>query len=149
MDILVDIDGTIADCRHRRHFVCDGNGDWKSFFESMTEDPPIVPVINLVKDLADNLANNIILCTGRPMEYRRHTEMWLDRHRIYSSSHSGLWMRDKGDQRADYVVKEEMLKAIREQGYNPVLALDDNQNVVDMWRRNGILCLQNSMRNLP
>ena len=31
MDIIVDIDGTIADVRHRLHHVKDGKKDWNAF----------------------------------------------------------------------------------------------------------------------
>ncbi len=146
MDIIVDIDGTIADCRHRRHFVTDGNHDWKSFFESMTEDAPIEPIIDMVQKLFFEGDNRIILVTGRPENYRFHTEEWLDknefqRHKIY--------MRKEGDYRPDYIIKEEILAEIRADGHNPTLVIDDRQDVVDMWRRNGIICLQNSMKEMP
>ena len=53
-----------------------------------------------------------------------------------------LYMRKEGDFRPDAKVKEELLNQIRSDGYEPILAFEDRQRVVDMWRRNGIQCCQ-------
>jgi hypothetical protein len=51
-------------------------------------------------------------------------------------------MRLAGDTRADHIVKEEMLARIRTDGFEPLAAIDDRKQIVDMWRRNGLLCFQ-------
>jgi hypothetical protein len=51
-------------------------------------------------------------------------------------------MRPKGDYRDDGVIKFELLQKIREDGFNPTIAFDDRNRVVDMWRTNGIICAQ-------
>jgi uncharacterized HAD superfamily protein len=145
MDIIVDIDGTIADCRHRRKFVIDGARDWRSFYESMTEDESIEPVC-IVATCLWAAGHRIIITTGRPAQYFQHTIEWLNRKDI--NFHT-IRMRSEWDYREDSIVKEEMLKELRAEGYDPKLALDDREPVVQMWRRNGIICLQNSMRELP
>ena len=33
--VIIDIDGMLADCDHRRHFVTGPKQDWRSFNESM------------------------------------------------------------------------------------------------------------------
>lgn len=144
MNIIVDIDGTIADMRHRRHFVVDGNDDWKSFYESMVEDTPIQPVVDLVNELYRH--NKILLVTGRPNNYCIHTHEWLQKYKI---QYHKLYMRKMGDSRFDYIIKEEILAEIMIGVGKPDLAIDDRQDVVDMWRRNGIICLQNSMKEMP
>lgn len=144
MNIIVDIDGTLADMRHRRHFVIDGNHDWKSFYESMVMDTPIQPVVDLVNELYRH--NFIALVTGRPSNYVSHTSEWLEKYKIQFHS---LYMRKEGDMRPDYIVKEEILHEIKVKYGIPDLVIDDRQDVVDMWRRNGIICLQNSMKEMP
>lgn len=152
MDIIVDIDGTIADCRHRIHMVKnlrnDPNwkADWKSFFESMIMDTAIVPVMEAVKILERN-GHQLIFCTGRPNNYELHTRDWLAMYGGFEDV--TLWMRDKRDCRSDFIVKEYMLAEMRDQDFYPELAFEDKQECVDMWRRNGIICLQNSMREMP
>lgn len=148
MDIIVDIDGTIADMRHRRHFVHPADGgkkDWRSFFESMSEDIPIEPMHIMLNHLHE-AQHTIILCTGRPNNYRQLTSQWLDLHKFYRTY---LYMRDEKDNRADFIAKEAMLQKMKEYGLNPQLAFEDKQECVDMWRANGILTLQNSMKELP
>lgn len=85
--IIFDLDGTLADCEHRRHFVrrtktwvhegnhfgkefegcygyqmLDDNGkisvpDWKSFYEACDQDKPIVPVIEILDGIYQNTIN--------------------------------------------------------------------------------------------
>lgn len=38
--IIFDIDGTLADCEHRRYFLNETPPNWKSFNESMVTDCP-------------------------------------------------------------------------------------------------------------
>lgn len=42
----------------------------------------------------------------------------------------------------DEVFKEGVLKELQNKGYEVVIAFEDRQKVVDMWRDNGILCMQ-------
>lgn len=51
-------------------------------------------------------------------------------------------MRHLNDHRPDDVVKEEMLQQLRAEGKDILFVIDDRQKVVDMWRRNGLICLQ-------
>lgn len=147
MNIIVDIDGTLADMRHRRHFVVDGNHDWKSFNESMVMDTPIIPIVTLVTSIASEMEHLIVLVTGRSEEYREHTEEWLQDHYV---PYWKLFMRQMNDSRPDHVIKEEILRHLIEtHRFKPDLVIDDRQDVVDMWRRNGIITLQNSMKELP
>ena len=46
--IIFDVDGTIADCDHRRHFVEDNN-DWKSFKAETVNDTPVQWVCDIAK----------------------------------------------------------------------------------------------------
>jgi len=38
--IIFDVDGTLTDVSHRRHYVTGGNTDWGKFFDEMVNDPP-------------------------------------------------------------------------------------------------------------
>lgn len=149
MDIIVDIDGTIADMRHRRHFVEFKDKNWPAFFKAMDKDKPIKPVIKTINALRDK-NNRLIFCTGRPNEYRNITFQWLSDNGVYYSSDTDLlMMRRDGDYRPDYEAKEDMLMSLNQLGIKPYLAFEDKQECVDMWRRHGIITLQNSMREMP
>jgi len=139
MDIIVDIDGTIADIEHRRHWLKSTPKNWKQFYANIENDIPIQPVIAVVKCLWRNTNNNIIFCTGRGEEHRVKTTQWL-RANVIPPKH--LYMRKYNDFRDDGVVKFELLQEIRAAGFNPTIAFDDRNRVVDMWRANGIICAQ-------
>ena len=46
--IIFDVDGTIADVEHRRHFV-NGNNDWQSFRAETVNDTPVQWVCDIAK----------------------------------------------------------------------------------------------------
>lgn len=138
-EIIVDIDGTIADCSHRRHHICNPNKNWDDFFKDMVHDLPIKPVIDLVREL-QYAAYDVLFVTGRPEQYRKETKNWLIQNTLIPTY---LFMRPEKDFRPDHIVKKEILDNLRLQGFNPKLAIDDRQCVVDMWRSEGLICLQN------
>mgnify|MGYP003342271336 CR=1 FL=1 len=78
MDIICDIDGTIADLTHRRKWVAEKPKNWKKFFADMSLDQPILPVISVIADLY-RVGNNIIFCSGRPDEWMFLTREWLEK----------------------------------------------------------------------
>jgi hypothetical protein len=53
-----------------------------------------------------------------------------------------LYMRPARDSRDDGIVKSELLDRIIADGYEPWLAIDDRDRVVEMWRARGLTCLQ-------
>ena len=134
--VIVDIDGTIADVRHRLHHIKGpGKKDWKSFFEAMDHDTPIKAMIRHVHELEKD--HDIIIVTGRPEHYRVRTEKWLKANRV---RYVRLFMRPDGDHRPDYEVKVE---ALREYAKGQiVLAIDDRGPVCDAYEKNGVRCLR-------
>lgn len=134
--ILCDIDGTLADVTHRRHFL--DNGDWKSFFEAMVDDPCILPVAEILEGM-HRFDYEIILCSGRPEDYREQTENWLRENGIW---YDELHMRPSGDFRSDVIIKREMLHSFRKRDLDIFFVLDDRRSVVDFWRSEGLICLQ-------
>ena len=51
-------------------------------------------------------------------------------------------MRKTKDYRDDGVVKLELLEQIRKNGFNPVIAFEDRDRVVKVWRDAGLICAQ-------
>ena len=137
--ILFDIDGTIADIQHRRPFLEGERADWKSFNAAMGNDKPNSAVIGLYKTLWKSGDYEIILVTRRMEESRKLTEQWLSWNEIPFQE---IRMRQSGDCRADYVIKEEILRNLQSEGKDILFVVDDRQQVVDMWRRNGVACFQ-------
>lgn len=138
MDIICDIDGTLADIEHRRHYVTSKPKNWPAFQSLAHKDVPFEPIAVLVRSLA-TLAHRIILCSGRGEQERVTTEAWLAKHQI---THSKLYMRAEKDYRADDVIKEELLDRMLADGFRPQIVFDDRARCVALWRRRGIICAQ-------
>jgi phosphatidate phosphatase PAH1 len=133
--VIVDIDGTIAECSERAEAYLKGKKDWESFYETSVHDEPVADVVEVVKVL-ECFGYPIVLMTGRPEKYRGQTAMWLFKHGI---KHSGLLMRRDGDYREDFVVKKEMFLKLLD---SVLCVFEDRKQVVDMWRSMGVTCFQ-------
>lgn len=133
--IICDIDGTLADCEHRRHLL----PNYDAFHAAMGKDPVIEPVRELLWMIGSTDVE-VFLCSGRPEEYRKVTLDWLINNDI---PYDHLLMRPKNDSRPDVVIKKEMLEQIRNQFDCEVLfTIDDRQRIVDLWRKEGLVCFQ-------
>ena len=141
MLVIFDLDGTLSDSSHRQHFVQQRPKDFKSFYEQAAYDPPNDPVLNTYLAL-DQEAHDLILVSGRPNDYREITEEWLHEY-VWIFRMTLLFMRKSGDFRPDYEIKREILydNIIPVYG-KPGLAFDDRDQVVQMWRAEGIPCFQ-------
>ena len=144
-DIIVcDLDGTLCNIDHRTHFVQVAQGerkDWDSFFNGVPNDTvnePVLEVLDRFRFALDEFEFEIVFCSGRPERCRADTEAWLKQHGF---NHYALWMREDGDFRRDDIVKQEILDKYLEKD-RVLFVLDDRDQVVDMWRRNGLTCFQ-------
>jgi predicted kinase len=133
--ILFDIDGTLADCEHRRVHL----PNWGKFFGEMHLDPVIEPVAFLARQIQLSREAAVIIVTARPEDYRLVTQTWLRENFI---AYDAIYFRPKGDYREDSIVKAEILQQIIDDGYEPFLVVDDRPQVVKMWREYGLMCLQ-------
>ncbi len=137
--VLFDIDGTLADIEHRRGYLNQEKPDWHAFNDSMGDDTPNVPVVEMYKTLWASGAYEIIVVTGRNERFRQITEQWFTWNEI---PFDRLLMRADKDNRADHIIKQEILDRLQAEGKSIAFTVDDRQQVVDMWRKNGITCLQ-------
>lgn len=142
MDIIVDIDGTIADISHRAPLLPKNRGfnGWDAFFDACVHDRPIEPIIKMVFDLR-MARHRVIFLTGRSRRIEEKTRDWIAKHVRFLPYEYDLFMREEGDHRPDVVVKREMLTRLRASGYKPVIAIEDRKGVAAMWREEGLICL--------
>ena len=134
---VFDLDGTLADCSHRLHFIEKQPKDWTGFFAACAEDKPIEHMVGLAADLFEG-GYQIVFVSGRSDECRDDTERWLERYLELAP----LYMRKAGDYRADDIIKIELLAQLRADGYEPIMVFDDRKRVVDAWRSAGVPCAQ-------
>lgn len=137
--VIIDLDGTLADCEHRRVAATDENGKfiWPVFCKNMDKDP----VNQWCKDLIWLYieGHDILLVSGRGEESRQITEEWLAKNGI---TYTSLLMRQAKDYRPDTVVKKEIYDNFIKEKYDIIFCVDDRKCVVDMWRAEGLVCLQ-------
>ena len=141
MIILFDIDGTLMDIEHRRHFVNDGNNDWGSFQDPvvMENDTPNWPVVNIATMLNSTVANRVIMVSARNERHREVTEQQMTDAGL---GNCFLFLRGDDDFRTDDTFKKDVLDELIKNDMKPDLVFDDRNSVVNMWRENGIPCFQ-------
>ena len=141
--VIFDIDGTLADLSHRLHYVKQKPKRWPEFLALAKDDAPIWPVVTLYNLIGHGSGYEVkrVLVSGRSEKIRDDTETWLQAHGIH---HNGLYMRPDKDCRPDYVLKKEILGQIYKDFNDAeiLFVVDDRQTVVDMWRAEGLICLQ-------
>ena len=143
--VIFDIDGTLADIEHRRHHVSGKKKDFNSFNKEMGNDVANEPIVKLLQMCCDS-GYLIIYCTGRMERDRDVTINFLNQLSItdnFVPEH--LMMRaNKRRSDPDWEVKQDMLHEILKtlDKENILFTVDDRQKVVDMWRANGLTCLQ-------
>ena len=125
--VICDIDGTIAERGDRNPF------NW----DKVHLDKPIVVIIDLLRLLAP--VYEIILVSGRSDDSLKLTLEWLKEHDI---PYHSILMRKGNDNRRDAVVKRELYETHIKPHFNVQFVLDDRNQVVDMWRSLGLVCLQ-------
>lgn len=137
--MVFDLDGTLALCGHRQHFLERAPRDWDSWHAACVNDELCLPVF---RTLTAHLqaGHRVEIWTGRSNHVRIETEDWFDRHGI----EVGLLtlMRPVGDHRPDIDLKREWLSAARKNGGPPDLVYEDRARVVAMWREEGVACFQ-------
>ena len=156
-DIIVcDLDGTLCNIEHRTHFVQVAEGaprvansgdiiyprkDWDSFFNGVPNDTVNEPVLKVLDAFRSTQhRHDIVFCSGRPERCRTDTVEWLEKHNFIDGYYE-LHMRQDGDFRRDDIVKQEILDKYIDKD-RVLFVLDDRDQVVDMWRRNGLTCFQ-------
>ena len=134
--VIFDIDGTLADVSERIHYLKRKPKNWDAFFQGMAQDKAIHSMVRLCNILHAS-GIEIILCSGRNEQYRQETITWLARQGV--PYHDLLLRKDK-DRRSDTVVKREMLAMMDKSKI--LFVVEDRSQVVEMWRSEGLVCLQ-------
>ncbi|AWD90381.1 polynucleotide kinase [Erwinia phage Cronus] len=133
--VVFDLDGTLAKMANRSPYD----------LEKCGEDVPNEMVVQLAK-LYKAQGYKILAVSGResgtkqePTRYYDMTAAWLKENGVPYDAH---FQRKQGDSRKDDIIKEEIFWNEIVENYDVVLAVDDRNQVVEMWRRLGIECWQ-------
>ena len=134
--VLVDVDGVIADGAHRQHLLAGPKKRWQEFFQASPDDSPLLPAITLL-DLIDD-ATIIVLETSRPESLLDETVAWL---REFDIRWDLLITRGRADHSPSPDMKRLAVEELRYAGFEPVLALDDDQRNIAMYQHEDIPAL--------
>ena len=144
--VIFDLDGTLADITKRREMSTKENGkiDWDIFFkpENIWFDIPNEPVIEMAKVLSQK--NRIVIFSGRSKATKDETKRWLNK---FDVPFDEIKMRPTSNDwkfMPDDELKQHWLDTLfpGDKKDNILCVFDDRQKVVDMWRSNGLTCMQ-------
>jgi predicted kinase len=131
--IVVDIDGTVARHWNRSPFE----------YAKVMDDKPIADVTSVVSYLASGYRP--VFVSGRDDSCRKDTADWILVHLgidVNAPDEGELHMRKTGDQRPDWIVKNEIYDEKVIPFVNPVMVFDDRDQVVHHLRARGITVAQ-------
>lgn len=124
--IIVDIDGTLANNKHRSPYD----------MEQIHNDLPITATCKIVERAYENV--DVILVSGRSEKYKNET---VKRLHSFGVAYTYLFMRPANDTRPDTEIKKEIYEMNIKGIYNVLFAIDDRTRIVDQRREMGIYTL--------
>lgn len=130
---VLDIDGVVADVRHRLHLLRRRPPDWEGFFLAAADDPALAEGIAMARTLSAD--HDVVWLTGRPERSRALTLRWFAQHGLAADD---LRMRPDRDRGPARVFKTRELAKIAK-NRSIVVVVDDDPAVVSRLRE----------RNLP
>lgn len=136
--VIFDMDGTLCDVRSIRHHLeadpaTGKKRNFHAFHSASMECPPHPQVATLAREVSAAGAR-IVITTAREARWSFHTALWLrDREITYDA----MLMRDNGDFRPDAEVKRSLIPQLLAR-YSPVAAIDDRDDIIEVWRESGI-----------
>lgn len=131
---VFDIDGVLADVRHRLRYVTARPKDWIGFFQAAPHDPPLPDGVEAVMS-AERAGHRIAYLTGRPEWCRSDTESWLAKHGLPDGP---LYMRANRDRRPARVTKVARLRELSRE-HRIEAFTDDDVAVVEAVRAAGFV----------
>ncbi len=133
--VIVDIDGTIADARARMEGI-DTADNWLDHMVGVREDPLITEVAQLVNLLTEDVA--VVMLSARPISIQDETREWLEQHGVRWDL---MILRATSSMDKPLNYKQHRTSELRQHGFEPVLALEDDRRNVDMYHDEGVPCL--------
>ena len=123
--VVFDIDGVLADPRHRLHHIEKSPRNWKGFFADASLDPVMGKGIALLREAQQNFI--VVLITGRPQTLENVTLEWMRRSGMPEVP---VLFRSVIDHRPGKYVKEDHLTSLG--GSQAVSVIyEDDEDIAD------------------
>jgi len=143
--VIFDLDGTVAEISRRRAKAMRPNGkvDWDVMYDPDNIDldvpnQPVVAVLNMYSEKG----YNVYIFSGRSDVTETATIEWLSKWDI---PYAKLVMRDSSIKRLHYMKDTELKRSwlgVHVNKEDIEVIYDDRQQVVDMWREEGLTAFQ-------
>lgn len=140
--IMLDIEDTLSDTSQRTHLSPAARGitgkakseDFNDWNDALVGDSPtnIIPVI---KELAKKY--EIVISTSKPIQYKNIARNWVNKYLGFCPD-IFLMRTEYQMDLSSPDLKSYHLKCILEQGYHIAFAIDDREDICDMYEKNGI-----------
>lgn len=135
--VIWDLCQTLADTRHRLPWILNKPANWPEYDKRTMEDT-VIPSAKLVFCALQAQGIDQIVITGRGERVREMCDLWMFREGL---SHSGMYMRPEGVEVSSAVLKQHLLGRVRKDGWQPILAFEDEPATVRMYRHvEGVPC---------
>lgn len=133
--IMVDVEGTLSNCDHRIHHLENKNYDkWNELF---INDTPNIKNIKMVENwYKDN--KTIIISTAKPYKYLREVKQWIKQNCSFVPSR---FLFRYITCLTSPEVKQEHIHMLRNIGFKINSAIDDRDDILEMYRKNNILAI--------
>ena len=140
--IIVDLDGTLCNVEHRVHFMQTNPKQKAEFHSACINDAVNEPIKALIEGM-QAIGYKVILLTARPIQYAHQTQFWLKCAGIeYDQIFMGTQpMPDREYKRLTYLNEIEPY-------YDVAFVVEDRADVVAMWRKIGVMCLDCANREI-
>jgi hypothetical protein len=122
---VLDVDGVLADVRHRLEHVQRRPKDWDAFFAAAPDDTPLAEGLERALTLDEH--GGVVYLTGRPERCRSDTEHWLAKHGFPAAD---LLMRPDNDRRPARQFKLDQVRRLAQSSTIDIV-IDDDALVVD------------------
>ena len=154
--IAFDIDGVLADCSHRLHYIQGDDKDYDKFYsdEEILKDKVLKngkTLFNAIeRSISEDCRNEyyydktgefskvrIVFITGRNESCYTATEKWLWDNIINTAV--SIYMRPENYYRPAHEVKKDLIE--KHIGFENILfAFDDDNQVDEMYKKHGVMC---------
>lgn len=139
--IVVDLDGTLANIEHRLHFVQQKKKQFEKFYAATYQDSMNKWCYELIM-AANNSGIRVFIVSARPNRLFLTTAQWLVQRGIPQGHIELVLLRGEKDFTPDHELKRNWLRGNPKIKQHILFVVDDRQRVVDMWREEGLVCLQ-------